>query len=173
MHVYFKPGFLEAFAYEEHGASLGELQDRSHVRDVPMTRALQALLRQSWRDSDALLVDGLAINLAEITLAAFSAINVAPQERRVALARRRLKAVLEIDLVYADAAKDAIDLIAALTAKASGREANNRAVLAEAFARMGEVLVFRVTAHAAARRFGVPKLGPAELHEIKRGLDWL
>jgi AcrR family transcriptional regulator len=88
------------------------------------------------------------------------------------LLREHLDPSAAFDLVYEDAAKDAVDLLAALIAKASGRDENDSAVLAEAFARVGEVIVFRVARHAVARRLGVPDLGPAELAAVKHALKW-
>jgi AcrR family transcriptional regulator len=88
------------------------------------------------------------------------------------LLREHLDPSNAFDLVYEDATKGAIELMAALIARASGRSADDTDVLIEAFARMGEVLVFRLTRHAASRRLGWRSLGEAEAAQIRRAMRW-
>lgn len=71
------------------------------------------------------------------------------------------------DLVYEDAGRGAIELIAALIARATRRAPDEEEVLIEAFARMGQVLAFRTLQAAALRRLGWTALGPSEVEAIE------
>jgi AcrR family transcriptional regulator len=66
------------------------------------------------------------------------------------------------DIVYQGAALGVIELMAALIARDTGRAAEEPRVLIEAFARMGEVLIFRTVRFAAARRLGWTTVGRDE-----------
>jgi hypothetical protein len=59
-----------------------------------------------------------------------------------------------------------------LIAAASGRAADDKAVLIEAFARMGEVLVFRITQEALRARLGWKTFGAEEARRVKKALSW-
>lgn len=88
------------------------------------------------------------------------------------LIREHLDPGAGFDLVYEDAARGAIELMAALIGRASSRDPEDTTVLIEAFAAMGEVLVFRVTRNAAVRRLGWSKLGEVEANRIREALGW-
>ncbi|MCZ8159106.1 MAG: CerR family C-terminal domain-containing protein [Rhizobiaceae bacterium] len=89
------------------------------------------------------------------------------------LLREHLDPTAAFDIVYEDAAKGVLDLLAALLAKASGRQPDAPEVLIEAFACMGEVLVFRVTRHAVIKRLSWSDLGNAERDRIRSALSWM
>ena len=86
------------------------------------------------------------------------------------LVREHLDPGPAFDLVYDDAGRGVVELTAALVARATGRDAGDEAVLVEAFARVGEVLVFRTLQAAVTRRLGWPALGPAEAVRIRGAL---
>lgn len=88
------------------------------------------------------------------------------------LLREHLDPSSGFELVYEDAARDAIDLMAALIARATGGTPDDPAVLIRAFAHMGEVLIFRVTHHAVLRRLGWRDFGDEESRAIRQALDW-
>ena len=97
LHVYFRPGVLEQYALETYGRPIGELQDRSHVRDEQIALVLMELFTQPWNQApDPLLVDEVTNCLACATLAAFSPVAGAVPERRHWVAPRRMRAVLDL-----------------------------------------------------------------------------
>lgn len=89
------------------------------------------------------------------------------------LLREHLNPSAAFDLVYENAARGAVELIAALIARVSDRKPDDPEVLLEAFAQIGEVLVFRLTRHAIARRLGWTTLGRVEAERIRRALGWM
>jgi len=139
----------------------------------------------------------LASAIGPAALAAQSALNGTPAEARQALAvfqgalldviavdpaseswaklliREHLDPGAGFDLVYEDAARGAVELMASLIGRATGRNPEDNTVLIEAFAAMGEVLVFRVTRNAAMRRLGWSALGEEEADTIRGALGWV
>ncbi|WP_167767197.1 CerR family C-terminal domain-containing protein [Jannaschia formosa] len=101
--------------------------------------------------------------------ALFDALATTPEAEAWAklLLREHLDPSPAFDLVYEDAARGAVELMAALLAHASGRIANDPDVLLEAFARMGEVLTFRILQAAVVRRLGWTALGPDEAAQVR------
>jgi AraC family transcriptional regulator len=105
LHVYFRPGFVEGVAHERFGRALGELQDRSHVRDASLARVVARLVARAWPGDgaaaeagpggEALRLDGLAHALALTVLRTFSPLAGPPQALPVALAGARLRRVVE------------------------------------------------------------------------------
>lgn len=74
------------------------------------------------------------------------------------------------DLVYDDAARGAIELMAALIGRTTQRDADDPAVLIEAFARMGEILVFRTLQAAVVKRLGWTELRSSQAAQIHDAL---
>lgn len=87
------------------------------------------------------------------------------------LLREHLDPTSAYDLVYADGGRDAVELIARLIARATGREPDDEAVLLEAFARMGEALAFRTLQAAIMRRLGWSGMGEREAQKIADMLE--
>lgn len=82
------------------------------------------------------------------------------------LLREHLDPSAAFDLIYEDAGRGAVDLLAALIARASGRSPDQQEVIVEAFARMGEALVFRIVQAAVKRRLGWSTFGDQECAQI-------
>jgi AraC family transcriptional regulator len=96
LHVYFRPGFIEQLSLAEHGKSISELQDRSHVHDAELACKLNRLLRFGARTApDKLLLDELALDLGATTLRVFSPHGGSTVDRRVSISPRRLRLVLD------------------------------------------------------------------------------
>jgi TetR/AcrR family transcriptional regulator, regulator of cefoperazone and chloramphenicol sensitivity len=113
--------------------------------------------RQALKTFQAALLDVMAVN---------------PQAEGWAklLLREHLDPGPAFDLVYDNAARGAIDLMAALIARAGSREQVDEASLLKAFACMGEVLIFRTVRAAAVRRLGWKNLGAPEAARIAQAL---
>lgn len=82
------------------------------------------------------------------------------------LLREHLDPSPAFDLVYNDAGGRAVDLIAGLVGRASGRAPGDEAVILEAFARMGEALVFRIVQQAVKRRLDWPEFGERQAERV-------
>ncbi len=110
--------------------------------------------------------------LGDFKAALFDAIAVAPASEQWAklLLREHLDPSDAFDIVYEDAAKGAVEMIAALIAHATGRDTDDEAVLIEAFAQMGEVLIFRTAQKAVLKRLGWIRFGKAEAGIVKDAL---
>lgn len=100
------------------------------------------------------------------------AVDPAAESWAKLLVREHLDPTDAFDLVYEDAAGQAVELIAALIAIASGRDAADPDVVVEAFAKMGEVLIFRVTQHAVCRKLRWRTFGPDEAAAVVSALGW-
>lgn len=92
---------------------------------------------------------------------------------RSALLREHLDPSAAFPLVYDNAARGAVEVMARLIAHATGRTADDEEVLIQAFARMGEVLVFRVLQEAVKRRLAWDVVGPLEADRIRSALQAL
>ena len=110
--------------------------------------------------------------LARLQSALLDAIAVAPEAEAWAklLLREHLDPSPSFDLVYEDAARRVVELIARLIAHGSGRGPDDPDVLIEAFARMGEVVIFRTAQAAVTRRLGWASLDATEADLIRRVL---
>lgn len=113
-----------------------------------------------------------ALSVFKAALLTVIAVDMAAESWTKLLIREHLDPGIGFDLVYEDAARDAIELIAALIARATGRNAGDDAVVLEAFSAMGEVLIFRVTRHAVVRRLGWAELGEPEAAQICTAMRW-
>ncbi|MGO9134687.1 MAG: CerR family C-terminal domain-containing protein [Methylovirgula sp.] len=140
-------------------------------------RRLAAAIAPAAADASAALCG--SPDQAKHALAAFQgalldvlAVNPEAENWAKLLLREHLDPSVAFDLVYEDAAKGAVELIAALLARASDRKPDDPDVLLQAFAHMGEVLVFRLTRHALARRLGWVTLGKVEADRIRHALGW-
>jgi TetR/AcrR family transcriptional regulator, regulator of cefoperazone and chloramphenicol sensitivity len=111
--------------------------------------------------------------LARLQTALFHAIAVQPQAEVWAklLIREHLDPSIGFDLVTQDPAAEAVDLMATLIAKATGRDAQVPAVRLEAFAMIGEILAFRILHHTVLRKMGWQKLGQDESAAISAVLN--
>jgi TetR/AcrR family transcriptional regulator, regulator of cefoperazone and chloramphenicol sensitivity len=138
---------------ERVGSHLGEAL-------APAFEKVKAALEDSPRKAPAAL--------AEFQHALLVVMAASPESKRWAklMLREHMDPSEAFDLIYEDTARMATEAIAALIARASGRVATDKAVLIEAFARMGEVLVFRVVQEAVLRKLDWKRLGPNETAHI-------
>ena len=113
-----------------------------------------------------------AAALEALQAALLDAIAVRPEAETWAklLLREHLDPTDAFHAVADDAAGSAVDLMARLVARARGRDAVDEAALLEAFARMGEVLAFRVLRHAVAHRLGWTSVGDREATQVAHAL---
>ncbi|RVT43808.1 CerR family C-terminal domain-containing protein [Sphingobium algorifonticola] len=147
-------------------AALEQVRSRLGTAIAPAVEAARAGLDGTPEDARAAL-SRLQGNLLQIIAADPEAESWAKL-----LVREHLDPTDAFEIVYEDAVGNAIDLIAALLARSTGKKPSDPAILIEAFAKMGEVLIFRVTQHAIARRLGWSALGHEEAHQIAGALGW-
>lgn len=114
-----------------------------------------------------------ALRLFQAALLNVMAVDPAAASWAKLLLREHFDPGPAFDLVYEDAGRGAIELLAALIAAASGRAPDDEAVLIEAFAHMGQVLVFRITQEAIVRRLHWRTLGPEQADIVASALGWL
>jgi TetR/AcrR family transcriptional regulator, regulator of cefoperazone and chloramphenicol sensitivity len=82
------------------------------------------------------------------------------------LLREHLDPSPAFDIVYGDAGGLAVDLLAALVARTTGRSPDDQSVKIEAFARIGQALVFRVVQHAIKRKLDWVTFGAVEAEQV-------
>jgi TetR/AcrR family transcriptional regulator, regulator of cefoperazone and chloramphenicol sensitivity len=150
-----------------------ELLYRAAIERV-CTHFAQALAPASARAAESIKgspkVARQALKTFQADLLDVLAVNPQAQGWAKLLLREHLDPGPAFDLVYDNAARGAIDLMAALIARADGSEQVDEAALLKAFACMGEVLIFRAVQTAAVRRLGWKRLGKPEAARIARAL---
>jgi len=148
-------------------AALERVRKRMAEAIAPAAADAEAAVRGTPQEArDALLAFQGAL---------LTAIAVAPEAKSWAklLLREHMDPSAAFDLVYEDAARQAIELMARLIARASGRQPEEKVVLIKAFARMGEVLIFRTAQEAVTRRLGWSEFGTAEAEQVCASLATL
>jgi TetR/AcrR family transcriptional regulator, regulator of cefoperazone and chloramphenicol sensitivity len=86
------------------------------------------------------------------------------------LLREHMDPSTSYDVVFEDAGRSVIDLHALLIAQITGRKADDVAVIIEAVAKFGEVLIFLVTKHAVLRILNWESFGQEEAVTVAAAL---
>jgi TetR/AcrR family transcriptional regulator, regulator of cefoperazone and chloramphenicol sensitivity len=122
--------------------------------------AKQVLLKGSASDAKAEIAKLLTVLLEVV------ACNPESESWARLLLREHLDPGPAFEIVYTDTTRGILEILAALIAKASNQHVDDKAVLIEAFARLGEVLIFRTARTAIIRRMGWSDLGTVETNSI-------
>jgi TetR/AcrR family transcriptional regulator, regulator of cefoperazone and chloramphenicol sensitivity len=125
-----------------------------------VTEAKHVLLKGSASDAKAEIAKVLTVLLEVV------ACNPESESWARLLLREHLDPGPAFEIVYTDTTRGILEMLAALIAKASCRNVEDKAVLIEAFARLGEVLIFRTARTAIIRRMGWSDLGTVETNSI-------
>lgn len=147
-------------------AALERVRDELATALAPAVQAARAALREG----PAAAREGLAAFQAAL----LDVMAVNPQSASWAkmLLREHFDPSASYDVVYEDAGRGAVELLSALIGVATGRAPDDEGVLIEAFARMGEVLAFRITQEAINRRLDWKIFGPEQAERVTSALGW-